>query len=153
MSDSTTPEETPTVSPSAIERRVRRLEDAHVSMEKSILGLGTQIALAEAEQRHTRELMDSRFTGVESTLSLLGGKVDTLTSLLQANATDPGASVINREVEKRLFALEEKTKSHDNIIQQALGASRVFKVGVTVLSIVGVVLAVLNTLHIIGVIK
>lgn len=145
-------DETPVI-PGALERRVRRLEDAHAAMEKSIGALGTQMALSEQEQRHMRELMDARFGSLETAVSGVAAKVDTLTTLLQAQSTDPNSTVINREVAADIKDLKDKVNSHESLLQQGLGASKVFKVLVTILGVAGTVLGAFSALHILGVIR
>jgi len=104
----------------SIDRRVERLEQAQAEMAQ-------QIALVQLEQSHLKELVNSRFSSLESAIGMLGAKLDSITTLIQAASADAMATPAGRNALATLTQLQAQVDTHDQLINQAQGSIRAWK--------------------------
>lgn len=104
---------TPRPSISSVDARVGRLEEAQGRLEAAQLQQDGVMKLIQLEQTHIREIMTSRFVGLEeqirsqsSKLDQFMGKMDSLITEGMKQQTELSASPLGRQVDERLQKVE-----------------------------------------------
>lgn len=111
MSDDAT---NPRPSISSVDARVGRLEMAQTELANKQIEQDGVMRLIQLEQQHIREIMTSRFVGLEGLMQVQGskldnfiGKMETLISEGMKQSTELEASPLGRQVDARLKRAEE----------------------------------------------
>jgi hypothetical protein len=99
---------------SSVDARVARLEEAQQRLEARQLEQAGAMSLITQEQKHLREIVDARFTSIESGLQVLTGKFDTFVGRMEAlidkgmeQQGDLKASPLGRQIDERLIKTEQ----------------------------------------------
>lgn len=128
------------------------------SVDQRVASLEAAQALIQLEQSHLRELMQSRFTAIEVSLSTQGAKLDGFITRIESmvleatrNSGDLTSSPAGRLVHERLTTLETQSKLDASFLDQmrGMGTAMKFVIGT---SGVSAVLAILSILRVSGVI-
>lgn len=104
----------PRPSISSVDARVGRLEMAQTELANKQIEQDGVMRLIQLEQQHIREIMTSRFVGLEGLMQVQGskldnfiGKMETLISEGMKQSTELEASPLGRQVDARLKRAEE----------------------------------------------
>lgn len=99
---------------SSVDARVARLEESHAVLSAKQIEQDGVMRLIQLEQQHLREIMTSRFVGLEGLLQSQGSKLDNFIGKIemmiadgQKQSTELAASPLGRQVEARLVRAEE----------------------------------------------
>lgn len=118
----------------SIDRRVERLEESQGIMQSAINALSTDVQLLKSDLSHIRDLMGSRFSTVEATLSTLAAKLDQLLTLGQSWAGDLTQTPAGRMTMEAMTRLEgsvalisTRADAHDADIREAKGMAKGIK--------------------------
>lgn len=143
----------PTIS--SVDARVSRLEESQGRLEAAQIRQDGVLQLVQLEQTHLREIMTSRFGGLESQMQAQGakldnfiGKIDTLITEGMKQQADLEASPLGRQIERRLTGVEAWEGVSRAFHAEVRGMTKVIAAifGTSLVSLALAVMALLNAL-------
>lgn len=148
----------PRPSISSVDARVGRLEEAQSRLEATQLKQDGVMNLIQLEQTHIREIMSSRFVGLEAQMQAQSSKLDTFMGRMEAliaeglkQQADLEATPLGRLVDERLNKVEAWKDVSVQFHSEVRGMAKVVAAvtGTSILAFAASVFAILNSMGVI----
>lgn len=111
-----------------LELRVGELETAVSSVSKDVSGLSIDNKLIQQEQKHQKELMQTKFASLENLVKALSDKMDTIINDVRNNYGDTRATLAsNSDFEKEIAMLREKVEAQQKLFDQLSGMGIIYR--------------------------
>lgn len=92
----------------SMERRVARLEQHFVDLQRAMDNQGSELKLLRSQQDSLKELVNSRFSDLSAALDRIGLRIHDMTNLMQGSFAEAAGSPLGRAIKDDLDKLDRK---------------------------------------------